>query len=211
MKGALTLHTGNAPSGRIVSMALEELGLAYDVVPVDLATGEQRRADFLALNPNGKIPVLRDGDLVIAESGPILQHLAALTGRLLPADPAGRFATLQWMSWAASGLGPTVVQLHHFGHFAPGTSDYARDRFAAETQRHYGTLDRRLEGRDFIAGPLSLADFAAWPWVARFQWQGIDLAAFPAVRRWYRAMAARPSVARGYHVPAEVEPIPMPQ
>lgn len=208
----LELHTWPTPNGRKVSIAIEEMALPYAVFPVNISAGEQFAPEFLAIAPNNRIPAIRDRETGISmmESGAILLYLAEKTGRFIPNDPVGRASTIEWLNWQMGGLGPMLGQVHHFTHYNPEASAYARERYEKEALRLYGVLDRRLSEREFLAGDYSIADMAAWPWVSRFEWQGIDLNAFPAVKRWYLAIAARPAVQRGYDVPMKVNDIPLP-
>lgn len=207
----IRLYTWTTPNGRKVSIALEELGLAYEVVPIDINAGEQFDPAFLAISPNNKIPAIVDGDQALMESGAILLYLANKAGRLLP--PAGSPAywrVCEWLMWQMGGFGPMLGQAHHFLHYHPGKSAYAESRYGDEAARLYGVLDRQLAGRDFVADEFSIADIAIWPWASRFEWQRIDLNDFPNVCRWYTSLAARPAFQRGYAVPADVGPIPLP-
>ncbi|NJR80608.1 glutathione S-transferase N-terminal domain-containing protein [Sphingomonas corticis] len=208
----IDLYTWTTPNGRKVSIALEEMGLPYCAHAVDIRNGEQFSDAFLSIAPNNRIPAIvdRDTGLHLMESGAILVYLAEKSGRLLSTDPERRFRTLEWLMWQMGGLGPMLGQVHHFNHYNPHASDYARDRYVAEARRLYGVLDRRLAHRPFIADEYSIADVAAWPWISRFEWQGIDLDEFPSVRRWYLEVADRPAVRRGYDVPARVNDIPLP-
>jgi len=208
----IDLWTWSTPNGRKVSILLEELGLPYRANAVDITRGEQQAPGFLAVSPNGKIPAIRDPEtgMALMESGAIMIYLAEKAGRLLPTEPAARYRTLEWLMWQMGGLGPMLGQAHHFLHFHPGKAPYAEERYHQEARRLYGVLDRRLADRDYLAGDYSIADIACWPWVSRFEWQGIDLADYPDVRRWYLAIAARPAVQRGYHCPARVNDIPLP-
>lgn len=203
----ITLYTWTTPNGRKVSIALEELGLPYEVRPVDITRNEQFAPEFLALNPNHRIPVIVDSDgpdgapITVIESGAILLYLAEKTGRLLPTDARGRSEAIQWMMFQMGSVGPMLGQAHHFLRFAPEVVPYAVTRYSKETARIYGVLNTRLTGRDWLAGAeYSVADIATFPWIARHDWQGIDLASFPEVQRWYNAIAARPAVARGMEV-----------
>ena len=208
----IELYTWATPNGRKVSIALEEMGLDYRAHPVDIGKDEQFHHAFLALSPNNKIPAILDRDTgqSVMESGAILIYLAEKSGRFLPSGGAARAQVLEWLMWQMGGFGPMLGQTHHFGHFNPGASAYAEQRFATEARRLYGVLDRRLAGRTHVAGDYSIADMAIWPWVARFGWKGIDLADFPNVRRWYLTLATREAVQKGYHIPAFTQDIPMP-
>lgn len=204
----ITLYTWGTPNGRKVSIALEELGLDYTVYPIDITRGAQLTPEFLALNPNHKIPVITDDDgpggapLTLFESGAILIYLAEKSGQLLPTDPRARLEALQWLMFQMGSIGPMLGQAHHFLRFAPEAVPYAVERYANEALRLYGVLERHLEGRDWLAGSdYSIADIATWPWIARHEWQAVDLASYPAVKRWFDAIAARPAVRRGMEVP----------
>jgi GSH-dependent disulfide-bond oxidoreductase len=193
---AYVWSTGN---GRKVLIALEELGLAYRVCPVDITAGAQFEPSFVAINPNAKIPAIIDRrghvPVPVFESGAILLHLAETTGRLLPVEPVARLAVIQWVFWQAAGFGPMLGQAHHFNRRAPAGNDYARSRYSTEARRLYGVLDRQLEGQDYVTGGFSIADIMIFPWVQRHDWQGIDLAEFPAVEDWFRRVEHRPAVA----------------
>jgi GSH-dependent disulfide-bond oxidoreductase len=201
----IQLYTWATPNGRKVSIMLEECGLPYAVNPVDITRGEQFRPGFVALNPNGKIPVIvdEDGPLTVFESGAILIYLAEKTGRFLPAAGPERHAVLQWLMFQMGGVGPMFGQLHHFRRFAPAPVPYAQERYATEVRRLYGVLDARLGAVPYLGGnDYSIADMATYPWVARHEWQEIDLKQFPNVEGWYERLGQRPAVQRGMAVPA---------
>ena len=204
----ITLYTWGTPNGRKISIALEELGLDYDVRPIDITRDAQFTPEFLALNPNHKIPVITDDQgpdgkpVTLAESGAILISRAEKTSQLLPQDARERYEALQWLMFQMGGVGPMLGQAHHFLRFAPDVIPYAIDRYSKEAQRIYGVLDTRLRGRDWLAGSAySIADIASYPWIARHEWQGVDLARFPNIARWFNAISARPAVQRGMEVP----------
>ncbi len=204
----ITLYTWGTPNGYKISIALEELGFEYGVRAVDITQNGQFGAEFLALNPNSKIPVLTDSDgpggrpVTLSESGAILIYLAEKAGRLLPDDPHERYEALQWLMFQMASVGPMLGQAHHFLRFAPERVPYAIERYTKEAARIYDVLDQRLRGRDWLAGSAySIADIATFPWVARHEWQNIDLARYPAVKRWHDMIAARPAVQRGLEVP----------
>ena len=209
----IDLYTWTTPNGRKVSIALEELGLDYEAHAVDIGNGEQHAPEFLKISPNNKIPAIvdRDDGTALMESGAILIHLAEKTGRLMPTSGDGRLRVIEWLMWQMGGFGPMLGQAHQYLHFNPGKAPFAEERFAKEVGRLYGVLDRQL-GRDgFVAGgDYSIADIAIWPWVSRYEWQRVDLADYPEVRRWYLDLAGRDAVQRGYHVPKKVGEIPMP-
>ncbi len=206
----IDLYTWTTPNGRKVSILLEELGIPYNVHAIDIGKDEQFAPDFLMISPNNKIPAIvdRDTGLSLMESGAILWYLADKHGRFLPGDAQARMHVLEWVMWQMGGLGPMLGQAHHFLKFNPGKAPYAEERYGTEARRLYAVLDTRLEGRDFIVGEYSIADMAAWPWISRYEWQGIDLADFPNVRSWYRRILNRPAVQRGYQVPKDMGEIP---
>lgn len=209
----IDLHTWATPNGRKISILLEELGLPYQAYAVDITKGEQHDPAFLKISPNNKIPAIFDHDagFPVFESGAIMIHLAERTGSdLLPRDPKTRTDVLQWLMWQMGGFGPMLGQAHTYLHFNKGLSAPAEERFHAEALRLYGVLDRQLSGGEFVAGDYSIADIAIFPWVARYDWHQVNLTGFPDVLRWYRAMAERPAVQRGYQVPKDVGPVPIP-
>ncbi|ESR27055.1 glutathione S-transferase family protein [Lutibaculum baratangense] len=209
----IDLYTWTTPNGRKISIALEELGLPYEVHEVDITKDDQMKPEFLAIGPNNKIPAIvdRDTGMTLMESGAILMYLAQKTGKLLPKDPENRWRAVEWLMWQMGGFGPMLGQAHHFLHYNRGKAPYAEDRFGKETKRLYGVLDKRLQGRDFVADEYSIADIAIWPWAARFERQDVSLADYKNVRAWYERIADRPAVKKGYDVPAREEAIPAPK
>jgi len=208
----IDLYTWSTPNGRKASIALEEMGLPYEVHPIDIGKGEQFDPEFLKISPNNRIPAIHDRDtgLSLMESGAILMYLAMKTDKFLPTSFESRWRVIEWLMWQMGGVGPMLGQVHHFVKFNPGKAPYAEERYLKEARRLYGVLDRRLAGRDFIVDEYSIADIATFPWIARFDWQGIDLNEFPNVKRWYLAISARPAVQRGYIVPSDAQKIPIP-
>ena len=208
----IDLYTWVTPNGRKVSIMLEETGLEYTAHPIDITQGDQFKPEFQAVSPNNKIPgiVDRETDISMMESGAILLYLAEKTGQFISNDAAKRWSTLEWLMWQMGGLGPIAGQTLHFVKFNPGKSAYAEERFSTELQRQYSVLNERLREREYLADDYSIADIAAWPWVTRFEWQGIDLDDYPYVKRWYLAIASRPAVQKGFHVPKFTQDIPMP-
>lgn len=204
----ITLYTWGTPNGRKVSIMLEECDLPYVVQPIDISRRDQFTPGFVAINPNSKIPALTDSDgpdgapITLFESGAILIYLAAKTGRFLPADVRGKYVALQWLMFQMGGVGPMFGQAHHFLRFAPEKIPYAMQRYKNETARLYGVLDERLGEAEYLAGEYTIADIATYPWVARHDWQEIDLAAYPNLARWFAAISARPAVVRGMQVPS---------
>ena len=203
----IDLYTWSTPNGRKVSILLEELGLAYRTHAVDITKGDQFSPDFVAINPNSKIPAIVDqggpggAPLAVFESGAILIYLAEKASRFLPVEPRGRAQVLEWLMFQMGGIGPMFGQAHHFRRFAPEPIPYAVDRYTKETRRLYGVLDARLALAEYVAGDYSIADMAIYPWTTRWDWQGIDLAELPHVTRWMAAMAQRPAVIKGMAVP----------
>jgi len=199
------------PNGWKISIALEEMGFRYQVKPVDIGRGEQFAPEFLALSPNGRMPAIVDHEpegggapIAIFESGAILVYLAEKSGRFLPRDARGRSDVLAWLFWQVGGLGPMLGQHGHFRLYAPEKIPYAIERYERETKRLYGVLDRRLAVREHICGDYSIADMACWPWIVTHKAQGIDLAEFPEVARWYGALKERPALRRGYDLGREL-------
>ena len=204
----IDLYTWSTPNGRKVSIMLEETGLAYRVHKIDISKGDQFKPEFVAINPNSKIPAIIDGDgpggkqLTLFESGAIVIYLAEKTGKFLPKDPAVRYVVLEWVMFQMGGVGPMFGQVHHFLRAAPEPVPYAIERYARETRRLYGVLDARLGKAEYLAGEYSIADIATYPWVARHEWHKVALGDFPNVERWYQTIGARPAMARGMAVPA---------
>jgi len=208
----IELYTWTTPNGRKVSIALEEFGLDYQTHAIDIGKDEQFEPSFLAIAPNNRIPAIvdRDNGTAMMESGAILLYLAEKTGQLLSSEHDRRWRTIEWLMWQMGGPGPMLGQVHHFVKFNAGVSDYAENRYLSEASRLYGVLDKRLSEHEYIVDDYSIADISVWPWVSRFEWQTIDLNEFPNVMRWYQAIAERPAVQRGYHVPKHVGDIPLP-
>ena len=208
----IDLYTWTTPNGRKASIMLEEVGLPYTVHAVDIGKDDQFDAAFLRISPNNKIPAIADNEagMTMMESGAILLYLAEKTGKLMPTGEGARWQVMEWLMWQMGGIGPFLGQVHHFVKFNKGKAPYAEERYLKEARRLYGVLDRRLADHEYLAGEYSVADIATWPWISRFEWQTIDLGAYPNVKRWYVAIATRPEVERGYHVPRKVNDIPMP-
>lgn len=209
----ITLYTWGTPNGRKVSIMLEEVALPYEVVPVDIGTGQQFDPAFLAISPNNKIPAIVDQETgqALFESGAILLYLAEKSGKLMPADAREKWQVVQWLMWQMAGQGPMLGQAHHFLHFNPGKSDYAEKRYHQEARRLYGVLNTQLGQQGFAAtGELTIADIAIWPWVSRFRFQKIDLHEYPHVREWYLRLAERPAFEAGYRVPDPQQQIDIP-
>ncbi len=202
----IQLHTWNTPNGRKISVALEEMGLAYKVKSVDISKDQQFEPAFLAISPNNRIPAIVDPEgpggapISVFESGAILLYLAEKSGQFLPAELRERVPVYEWLMWQMGGFGPMLGQVHHFLTVNEADRTYGLQRFSKETRRLYGVLDRRLATVEYVAGAISIADFACIGWAWRHERHKVDLADFPHVRRWYEAMMARPGTKRGFEV-----------
>jgi len=202
----IELYYWTTPNGHKITMFLEETGLPYTIVPVNIGTGDQFKPDFLKIAPNNRIPAIVDhepadgGDPIsVFESGAILLYLAEKTGKLIPSELRQRVEVLQWLFWQMGGLGPMAGQNHHFNQYAPEKIPYAIERYVNETGRLYAVLDRRLSDREFVAGnSYSIADIAAYPWIVPYERQGQKLVDFPNLKRWFEAIQARPATVRAY-------------
>ncbi len=210
----IDLYTWSTPNGRKVSIMLEECGLEYNVHSINIGMDEQYHPDFLTIGPNNKIPAIVDSDkgFSLFESGAILMYLAEKTGKFWPQDFEPRWRTAEWLMWQMGGVGPMIGQAHHFIKNNKGVSEYSERRYHEEAERLYGVLDGLLEKYEYMAGAdYTIADIATWPWISRFQWHQVDMNEFPNVVRWYKAIAARPAVEKGYHVPVpQPDGIPLP-
>ncbi|WP_266183842.1 glutathione binding-like protein [Dyella humicola] len=207
----IELYFAATPNGLKLKLFLEEAGLPYFVTPVNIGKGEQFRPEFLAISPNNKIPAIVDhapagggAPVTLFESGAIMLYLAEKAGCLIPADIHGRAEVLQWLFWQMAGLGPMAGQIGHFNVYAPEKVPYAIDRYTRETARLYGVLNQRLVDRAFIAGDLSLADIACYPWIVPHEAHGQTLSDFPHLERWFVAMSQRPATLRTYEGVANV-------
>ena len=205
----IELFTWPTPNGRKASIALEEFELNYEVRAVDITKDEQFAPSFLNISPNNKIPALVDHESgrTLMESGAILIYLADRCERFWGED---RYQTIEWLMLQMGGVGPMLGQAHHFLKYNKGKAPYAEKRYRDEANRLYSVLDRRLESREFLSGSYSIADMATWPWISRYEWQEIDLARYPNLKRWYLKIADRPAVQKGYQVPMFVNEIPIP-
>jgi GST-like protein len=209
----IDLYYWTTPNGHKITMFLEEAGLEYKVKPINIGKGEQFDPQFLEISPSNKIPAIVDHapadgkqPISVFESGAILLYLAGKTGQFIPKDLRGQVTVLEWVMWQMGGLGPMAGQNHHFAHYAPEKLPYAIDRYVKETSRLYAVLDKRLRGRDFIAGKAyTIADMAAYPWILAER-QGQDMDDFPDLKRWHAAIKARPATQRAYALAKEVNP-----
>jgi GST-like protein len=201
----IDLHYWTTPNGHKITMFLEETGLAYRIFPVNIGKGDQFKPDFLSISPNNRIPAIIDHEpkgggapVSVFESGAILLYLADKTGRFIPSDIRGRTTVIEWLFWQMGNLGPMLGQNHHFSQYAPEKLPYAISRYVNETNRLYAVLNKRLAGRDFIAGDYSIADMAAYPWIVPHDRQGQKLEDFPQLKRWFEGIRARPATERAY-------------
>ena len=211
----IDLYTWTTPNGRKVSILLEELGIPYKVHSIDISNKEQFAPDFLKISPNNRIPAIVDHDtgVTMMESGSIMLYLSEKYKKFIPHGDY-KWEAIEWLMWQMGGIGPMLGQVHHFVKYNPGKSEYSEERYTTEALRLYSVLDRKLEGREFVAGAgageYSITDMAIWPWIARFDWQKIDLKQFKNVKDWYVRIAERPAVQRGYQIPKFVTEIPLP-
>jgi GST-like protein len=204
----IDLYTAATPNGHKVSIVLEELGLPYTVHALSFDKKEQKSADFLKINPNGRIPAIVDranGDFAVFESGAILIYLAELSGQLMPKDPKGRSVVLQWLMFQMGGIGPMQGQANVFFRYFPEKVQGAIDRYQHETRRLYEVLDTRLQDVEFLGGEYSIADIATFPWVRGHEWSGVEVDGLPALQRWMATMEARPAVQRGLLIPERID------
>ncbi len=208
----IDLYYWPTPNGWKITILLEELGLPYKMIPVDIGKGEQFEPDFLKISPNNRMPAIVDHDVdgdpvSIFESGAIMLYLAEKTGKFIPSDTAGRVEVLQWLFWQVGGLGPMLGQVSHFNTYAPQLTDsdlsYSLDRYTQEGVRLFGVMDRRLADRDYLAGDYSIADMACWPWVAPAARFGYDMSKHENLMRWIESVGMRPAVERGFAVGEE--------
>lgn len=201
----LDLYYWTTPNGHKITIFLEEAGLPYNLVPINIGKGDQFQPEFLKISPNNRIPAIVDHDPVgggepisVFESGAILLYLAEKTGRLISTDLRGRVETLQWLFWQMGGLGPMAGQNHHFSQYAPEKIPYAINRYVNETGRLYAVLNKQLGDREFLAGEYSIADIACYPWIVPYDRQGQKLEDFPNLKRWFEVIQARPATVRAY-------------
>ena len=216
----IRVYSWPTPNGHKVHIMLHECELEHEIYPVDIAKGEQFETDFLAISPNNRIPAIIDTDgpdgkpISVFETAAILHYLADKTGKFLPSsnsNPHGYYKVMEWVMWQMGGVGPMFGQVHHFVKYNKGKSEYSEQRYSKEAKRLYRVMDKILEQNQYIAGKsYSISDISIWPWAARFDWQEIDLNEFPNVTRWYKEMANRPAVQKGWLVPQNDQVIPIP-
>ena len=209
----IDFYSWSTPNGRKVSIMLEECKLDYNLIPINITKDEQFEKNFLNISPNNKIPAIYDHDTNISmmESGAILLYLSEKTGVFLPKEDKDRWKRDEWLMFQMASLGPMLGQVHHFIKFNSGKSAYAEERYYNEAKRIYGVLDKRLEESEFVAGnDYGVADISIWPWVSRYEWQNIDLNNFTNILRWYKEIASREAVIKGYDIPKMGVEIPIP-
>lgn len=206
----IDLYYWPTPNGHKISIALEEMGLEYNVIPVNIGTGDQFKPEFLAFSPNNRMPAIIDRNgkdaqnVTVFESGAILLYLAEKTGQLIPEDLQGRKKTHEWLMWQMGGFGPMLGQAHHFNFYAPEKIEYAMNRYSQEANRLYGVLDKQLSQSEYVAGEMySIADIAILPWTRTFARQNVDIEDYPHVKRWREMLGARTAVIAGMKVGAE--------
>src|SRR6266403_3993881 len=205
----IDLYYWPTPNGHKVTIFLEEAGLDYKIVPVDIRKGEQFAPEFLKISPNNRMPAIVDHvgpdgkPLAIFESGAILLYLAEKTGKLMPSDTRGKYDVIQWLMFQMASVGPMLGQAHHFRRYAPEKLDYAINRYTNEAKRIYGVIDKRLGEAKYLAGDYSIADIATYPWLVPHSMQGQNLEDFPNLKRWYDELRERPATQRGFAVMKE--------
>jgi GST-like protein len=209
----IDVHYWTTPNGHKITIFLEEAGLQYKLIPVNIGKGEQFKADFLAISPNNRIPAIVDhapadgGEPIsVFESGAILLYLADKTGKFIGKDLRARTETIEWLFWQMGGLGPMAGQNNHFSIYAPEKIPYAIDRYVKEVNRLYGVMNKRLADRQYLAGEYSIADMACYPWLVSWKRQGQNIADFPHLKRWLEAIAARPAVVKAYEWTPKINP-----
>ena len=209
----IDLYTWSTPNGRKVSIMLEECKLDYNLIPINIIKDEQFEEKFLSISPNNKIPAIYDHETNISmmESGSILLYLSEKTGVFLPKENSDRWKRDEWLMFQMASLGPMLGQVHHFIKFNAGKSAYAEERYYNEALRIYGVLDKRLGESQFVAGSdYGVVDISIWPWISRYEWQNIDLNKFSNILRWYKEIASREAVIKGYDIPSMGAEIPIP-
>jgi GST-like protein len=213
----IDLYYWTTPNGHKITMFLEETGLPYRIIPVNIGTGDQFKPDFLRISPNNRIPAIVDTEpagggapIPVFESGAILLYLAEKTGRFLPSDRRARVETMEWLFWQMANLGPMAGQNGHFNLYAPEKIPYAVNRYVNETNRLYGVLNKRLADRAYVASDYSIADMASYPWIVPYERHGQKLDDFPNLKRWFETIRTRPATIRAYAKAKEINPEPAP-
>ena len=203
----IDLYTSPTPNGWKASVTLEELEMPYEVHPIDLMSGDQKKTEYIAINPNGRIPAIVDreaNNFAVFESGAIMIYLAEKAGRLIPTDPEGRSRVIQWLMFQMGGIGPMMGQANVFFRYFPEKIQAAIDRYQNESRRLFEVLEGRLADNEFLAGDFSIADIANWSWVRTHKWSGVNVEGLPHLKRWRDTMAARPACARGVKIPYDI-------
>jgi len=206
----IDLYTAPTPNGYKASVMLEETGIPYEVHPIDLRAGDQRRPEYVAINPNARIPTIVDreaGGFAVFESGAILIYLAEKSGRFLPADRQGRSRAIQWLMFQMGGVGPMMGQANVFHRYLPERIEIATRRYQAEVRRLFEVLDRRLAEVEYLAGEYGIADIANWCWVRTYRWSGVEVDGLENLQRWLAAIEARPAARKGITVPVDITAI----
>ena len=209
----IDFYTWSTPNGRKVSIMLEECKLDYNLIPINIIKDEQFEEKFLNISPNNKIPAIYDHETNVSmmESGSILLYLSEKTGVFFPKNDSDRWKRDEWLMFQMASLGPMLGQVHHFIKFNAGKSAYAEERYYNEAMRIYGVLDKRLGESQFVAGKdYGIVDISIWPWISRYEWQNIDLNKFSNILRWYKEIASREAVIKGYDIPSMGAEIPIP-
>jgi GST-like protein len=211
----IDLYYWTTPNGHKITIFLEETGLKYRIIPVNISVGDQFKQEFLAISPNNRMPAIIDHDpagggkpISVFESGAILLYFAEKTGKFLPRDLRGRYEVIQWVFWQMGGLGPMAGQNSHFSAYAPEKIPYAIERYVKETNRLYGVLDKRLANRAFMAGDYSIADMATYPWIVPHERHGQKLENFPRLKRWFESIQNRPATMRAYELAKKINTRP---
>ena len=207
----IDLYTWSTPNGRKISILLEELELNYKVIPINIMKNEQFNENFLKISPNNKIPAIVDNEnnISLMESGAIILYLAEKYNKFLPSDSINKFKCIEWLNFQTGSQGPMLGQAHHFLKFNKGKSSYAEERYHKEAERLYKVMNNQLMKNRYLAGEeYTIADIAAWPWVARFEWHQVDLKNYEYVATWYTNISSREAVQKGYDIPAIGASIP---
>jgi GSH-dependent disulfide-bond oxidoreductase len=206
----IDLYFWPTPNGYKITWMLEEVGLKYNVIPVNIGAGDQFKPEFLKISPNNRMPAIIDPDgpggkpISMFESGAILMYLAEKTGKLMPSDTRGKYNVIQWLMFQMASVGPMLGQAHHFRRYAPEKLEYAINRYTNEAKRIYGVIDKRLGEAKYLAGEYSIADIATYPWLVPHSMQGQALEDFPNLKKWYDELRARPATQRGFEVMSDV-------
>lgn len=214
----IDLYYWTTPNGHKITMFLEETGMEYKIIPVQIGKGEQFKPEFLKISPNNRIPAIVDHapkfkldsrkEFSLFESGAILLYLAEKSGKFLSSDLQKRYETLEWLFWQMAGLGPMLGQNHHFTQYAPEKIPYAVERYVKESARLYAVLNQQLEGREFITGEYSIADMACYPWIVQYEKQQQKLTDFPNIKNWFERIQAKPATLRAYAKAKEINTAP---